>query len=173
MLIIDQNNHILIVEDNIVYVSSFLPFLYQQLTLSHSNQKILAKQLRNKGYRVSVTNHGLECLSFLETTTFWTANNNKGESLAVILMDWEMPIMDGLTCIRRIRELEREGKVTGHVPVVAVTANARSQQRTAAEEAGMDDVVTKPYRVSELLAQVSGVVERFERHNWDGVREGS
>jgi CheY-like chemotaxis protein len=128
-----------------------------------SNQKVLAKQLRNNGYRVSVTNHGLECLSFIETTKFWTANNGVGEGLMVILMDWEMPIMDGLTCVRRIRELEREGKITGHVPVVAVTANARSQQRRAAEEAGMDDVVTKPYRVSEILEQVSGVLERLER----------
>jgi CheY-like chemotaxis protein len=135
------------------------------LTPSCSNQKVLAKQLRNHGYRVSVTNHGLECLSFLESTTFWTANNNKGENLAIILMDWEMPVMDGLTCVRRIRELEREGKITAHVPVVAVTANARSQQRMAAEEAGMDDVVTKPYRVSEILGQVSGVLGRLKRAN--------
>jgi CheY-like chemotaxis protein len=135
------------------------------LTPSYSNQKVLAKQLRNHGYRVSVTNHGLECLSFLESTTFWTANNNKGENLAIILMDWEMPVMDGLTCVRRIRELEREGKITAHVPVVAVTANARSQQRMAAEEAGMDDVVTKPYRVSEILGQVSGVLGRLGRAN--------
>ena len=73
--------------------------------------------------------------------------------------------MDGLTCVRRIRELEREGKITVHIPVVAVTANARSQQRMAAEEAGMDDVVTKPYRVSEILGQVSGVLERLGRAN--------
>ena len=135
------------------------------LTSSCSNQKVLAKQLRNHGYRVSVTNHGLECLSFLESTTFWTANNNTGENLAVILMDWEMPVMDGLTCVKRIRELEREGKITVHVPVVAVTANARREQRMAAEEAGMDDVITKPYRVSEILGQVSGVLERLERAN--------
>jgi CheY-like chemotaxis protein len=73
--------------------------------------------------------------------------------------------MDGLTCVRRIRELEREGKITGHVPVVAVTANARSQQRMTAKEAGMDDVVTKPYRVSEILGQVSKVLERLGMAN--------
>ena len=73
--------------------------------------------------------------------------------------------MDGLTCVKRIRELEREGKITVHVPVVAVTANARREQRMAAEEAGMDDVITKPYRVSEILGQVSGVLERLERAN--------
>lgn len=40
-------------------------------------------------------------------------------------MDLEMPVMDGLTCVKKIRELEAAGKIKGHVPVIAVTANAR------------------------------------------------
>lgn len=45
--------------------------------------------------------------------------------------------MDGLTCTRRIRELEQEGKLTGHVPIIAVTANARQEQIQTALDAGM------------------------------------
>jgi CheY-like chemotaxis protein len=52
-------------------------------------------------------------------------------------MDQEMPIMDGLTCTRRIRELEAQGKLTGHVPIIAVTANARPEQVQTAMDAGM------------------------------------
>lgn len=45
--------------------------------------------------------------------------------------------MDGLTCTRKIRELEAEGKLTGHVPIIAVTANARQEQIQTALDAGM------------------------------------
>jgi CheY-like chemotaxis protein len=48
-----------------------------------------------------------------------------------------MPIMDGLTCARKIRELQREGEIIGHVPIIAVSANARSEQIVAAKVAGM------------------------------------
>lgn len=64
-------------------------------------------------------------------------------NLGVVLMDQEMPVMDGLTCTRKIRELEREGKLTGHVPIIAVTANARAEQIQTALDTGMDDVVGK------------------------------
>jgi CheY-like chemotaxis protein len=57
--------------------------------------------------------------------------------LSLILMDLEMPIMDGLACTRRIRDLERDGKVEGHVPIIAVTANTRMEQMDRAIEAGM------------------------------------
>jgi len=52
-------------------------------------------------------------------------------------MDLEMPIMDGLTCTQRIRELERSGQVIGHVPIIAVTANARAGQIDVALGSGM------------------------------------
>ncbi len=51
-------------------------------------------------------------------------------------MDLEMPIMDGLACTRRIRDLEREGKIAGAVPIIAVTANTRLEQMKFALEAG-------------------------------------
>jgi len=52
-----------------------------------------------------------------------------------------MPTMDGLTCIRHIRERQTSGRINKHVPVIAVTANARSEQISIAIAAGMDQVV--------------------------------
>jgi len=124
--------HVLIVEDNLV------------------NQRVLAKQLRNIGTEVAVANHGVEALDYLRKTKFCTADAS-GKDLSLILMDWEMPVMDGLTCVREIRQLQKDGIIRGHVPVIAVTANVRSEQVKAAVDAGMDDVVSKPFRVPELL----------------------
>lgn len=62
---------------------------------------------------------------------------NGGEKLDVVLLDLEMPVMDGLTCVRRIRELQVEGKIADHIPVIAVTANARKDQIMTSYEAGM------------------------------------
>jgi len=115
--------HILVVEDNLI------------------NQRVLARQLRNRGCAVYVANHGGEALDFLQETTFWNGNCGSGKQrdkeLSVILLDQEMPVMDGLTCIRKIRQLQSEGTLNGHVPVIAVTANAREGHIKTAMEAGM------------------------------------
>jgi CheY-like chemotaxis protein len=52
-------------------------------------------------------------------------------------MDKEMPVMDGLQCTSKIREFEGQGLLVGHVPIIAVTANARSEQIATLLEAGM------------------------------------
>ena len=110
---------ILIVEDNLV------------------NQKVLSKQLRNMGCVVHVANHGGECLDRLRESTFWKGNRRDGLEISVILMDQEMPVMDGLTCTKEIRKLEEKGDVVSHVPIIAVTANARSEQIDMAIDVGM------------------------------------
>ncbi len=116
--------HILVVEDNKI------------------NQTVLARQLRLLGCTVYTADHGLEALELLSRSSFHISPTRKKDGLtpaiqlSVILMDIEMPIMDGLTCVRRIRQMEAEGMVT-HVPVIAVTANARSDQISGAMEAGM------------------------------------
>ena len=110
---------ILIVEDNLV------------------NQKVLSKQLRNMGCVVHVANHGGECLDRLRESTFWKEKGRDGLEISVILMDQEMPIMDGLTCTKEIRKLEEKGQVISHVPIIAVTANARSEQIDTAMDVGM------------------------------------
>jgi CheY-like chemotaxis protein len=84
--------------------------------------------------------------------------------LSMILMDIEMPIQDGLTCTRNIRELERTGKIKGgRIPIIAVSANARMEQILEAKEAGCDDVLVKPYRMPELLERMRSVMERVAR----------
>lgn len=91
------------------------------------------------------------------------SNGNEGlvapVELSLILMDWEMPIMNGLTAVAKIRELESDGLLVGRVPVIGVTANVRQQQIETALQAGMDDVVGKPFRVAELLARMRGIVK--------------
>ncbi|KAK4494259.1 hypothetical protein PRZ48_014557 [Zasmidium cellare] len=128
--------HVLIVEDNLV------------------NQKVMSQQLRRAGCVVHVANHGGECLEFLEKSTFCSAET----MLHVILLDLEMPTMDGLTCVKHIRERQLSGKITSHVPVIAVTANARNEQISIAIDAGMDQVVTKPFRIPELVPQMEALV---------------
>jgi len=128
--------HILIVEDNLV------------------NQKVLAKQLHTSGYAVHVANHGQEALNFLENSRFWYDKTESGVQLDVILMDLEMPVMDGLTAVKQIRLLQKEGKVVGHVPTLCLTANARSAQIDTARQAGMDSVVTKPFRIPDLVPEI-------------------
>jgi len=123
---------------------------------------------------VFVANHGGEALSFLQTTRFWqdeAAENDstknaqtqtqiqtlprRKQDLSIILMDMEMPVMDGLACTRQIRRLQRAGTVVPHVPIIAVSANARSEQQSQAVAAGVDDTVAKPFRISELMPKIA------------------
>lgn len=78
--------------------------------------------------------------------------------LSVILMDLEMPILDGLSCVRQIRNMQASGEIRGHIPVIAVTANARHEQIAIALEAGMDEVVTKPFLIREVLERAAVLV---------------
>jgi CheY-like chemotaxis protein len=72
-----------------------------------------------------------------------------------------MPVMDGLGAVRRIRQLEDKGDINKHIPVIAITANARQEQVAVALEAGMDEVVTKPFLVRELVPRMVALVQRF------------
>ncbi|KAF2111100.1 aerobic respiration control sensor protein arcB [Lophiotrema nucula] len=132
--------HVLIVEDNLV------------------NQRILSNQLKKAGCMVHTADHGIHALNFLATTAFQQPD---GTPLSVILMDLEMPEMDGLTCVGRIREMEEDGTIKEHVPVIAVTANVRAEQMKTALNVGMDDVVSKPFRIPELLEKIGSVLNRL------------
>lgn len=74
----------------------------------------------------------------------------------------EMPVMDGLTCTKRIRQLEKEGSIVGHIPIIAVTANARDEQIQTAIEAGMDDVVSKPFRIPDLIPKIEELKAKYQ-----------
>lgn len=121
----EHDYHILVVEDNLI------------------NQKVLSKQLRHVGCTVYVANHGVEALEFLEKTAMWN-NSLSGQErlrLDLILMDLEMPIMDGLSCTRRIRELEGEGQINCHVQIIAISANSRTEQMELAIAAGIVSIL--------------------------------
>lgn len=131
---------VLIVEDNLI------------------NQQITRRGLVDKGYRVEVANHGREALDKIQQT-----DRMGGQfPLDVIMMDMEMPIMDGLTCTRNIREMEQDGKLSGsRVPIIAVSANARSEQIQEAKLAGCDDVLVKPYKILELIKVMQTLAKRL------------
>lgn len=129
------------------------------------NQRITSQQLRKAGgYVVHVADHGEECLGFLAQTTFCY----KETKLSIILLDLEMPIMDGWTCARKIRELQRDGRIAGHVPIIAVTANARPEQISSAIEAGADAVVTKPFRIPDLIPRMREVMSEVASREQNG-----
>jgi CheY-like chemotaxis protein len=143
-LVEPEKRYILLVEDNIV------------------NQRLLSRQLTKAGCIVSTADNGVFALEHLRTTQFYRSTPN-GTPLSVILMDWEMPVMNGLTCCKRIREMEWNGELISHVPIIGVTANVRAEQIADAKESGMDDVVSKPFRIPELLARIEVVLQRLKR----------
>lgn len=69
-----------------------------------------------------------------------------------------MPVMDGLTCTQRIRSLQEDGQIVSHVPIMAVSANARSEQMAHARDVGMDDAISKPFRIPELMPKIEALV---------------
>ena len=66
-------------------------------------------------------------------------------------MDWEMPIIDGLACSCKICRLQKEGKVVRHIEILGTTANARSEQVKIVIASGINEVVCKPFMITDLL----------------------
>jgi CheY-like chemotaxis protein/HPt (histidine-containing phosphotransfer) domain-containing protein len=119
--------HILLAEDNPV------------------NQDFAVSLLQKHGHRVVVANDGREALAAWEKEPF-----------DLILMDVQMPEMDGFATTRAIREKERDsGK---HIPIIAATAYALSGDRERCLEAGMDAYISKPIRGAALLQVIAGLV---------------
>jgi signal transduction histidine kinase/DNA-binding response OmpR family regulator len=111
------------------------------------NQKLAVALLRKQGYEVVVANNGLEALATLESQRF-----------DLVLMDIQMPEMDGMEATRAIREKERQ---TGdHLPIIAMTAYALKGDRRRCLEAGMDEYVSKPIHAERLMAAIQAVLGR-------------
>jgi CheY-like chemotaxis protein len=105
------------------------------------NQVLAVKLLEKWGHLVTISGNGNEALIALEKQNF-----------DLILMDVEMPGMDGLQATRAIRELEKN---TGqHIPIVAMTAYAMESDRLRCLEAGMDAYISKPINIKELFQTV-------------------
>ena len=104
------------------------------------NQRVIALMLERLGYRVTVVSTGAEAAEAVD-----------GGGYALVLMDCQMPEMDGFEATRLIRERQGTGP---HVPIVALTASATQDQRDRCLAAGMDDFLAKPIdadRLSETL----------------------
>ncbi len=102
-----------------------------------NNQLVTASMLDSEGYQVTLAGDGVEALTLMRHQRF-----------DAILMDIQMPLMDGLAATRAIRRQERE---TGeHVLIVALTANAFAEDREACLAAGMDDFLAKPIGFADL-----------------------
>ncbi|HTX15578.1 MAG TPA: response regulator [Candidatus Baltobacteraceae bacterium] len=103
------------------------------------NQKLAITLLQKRGHIVIPTGNGKEAIEAL-----------KGESVDLVLMDVQMPVMDGFEAIRSIRAKEQ---TTGaHIPIIALTAHAMKGDREKCLAVGADDYVSKPIRTADLLA---------------------
>jgi PAS domain S-box-containing protein len=109
------------------------------------NRKVAVGLLQKRGHRVQTAENGVEALRALETGPF-----------DVVLMDIQMPEMDGLQAAIAIREMERESGA--HLPIVAMTAHAMKGDREICLAAGMDAYITKPILPKELFATLQAVV---------------
>jgi len=105
------------------------------------NQLLVTTILAKAGMRAEVAANGLEAVQAVHQRNF-----------DVILMDMQMPEMDGLEATRRIRQLGAMGRA---VPIIAMTANAMQEDRRRCLEAGMNDFVAKPIDSAELLRKIA------------------
>lgn len=106
------------------------------------NLKLAVALVTQAGHAASVATNGLEAIAACQA-----------RAVDVILMDVQMPDMDGLEATRRIRALERDR--TERVAIIAITANAMAGDRDRCMAAGMDDYLSKPFRRAELLAAIA------------------
>jgi len=116
-----KNLHILLAEDNII------------------NQKVAVTILKKMGYKIEIAENGLVALDQFQ--------NNKFD---IILMDMQMPKMDGLEASRQIRTFEKE-KNQKEIPIISMTANAMKADMEKCLNAGMNDFISKPFKQEQLL----------------------
>lgn len=100
------------------------------------NQFVATEQLEESGFQTNTASNGLEAVEKAMSNDY-----------AAILMDCQMPVMDGYTAARKIREWEGNLR---HVPIIALTAHAMAGERDKVLAAGMDDYLSKPLRVHAL-----------------------
>jgi CheY-like chemotaxis protein len=127
-----QRFRILLAEDNII------------------NQKVAVHILEKNGHKVSVANNGQEALLALSRDRF-----------DLILMDVQMPKMDGFEATASIRDKEKR---TGfHIPIIAMTAHALKGDRERCLDAGMDDYEAKPLRAEMLMKKIDYVMSKMKK----------
>lgn len=111
------------------------------------NQKIVILSLKNRIKNIEVANNGKEALDKFGTTKY-----------DLILMDIQMPVMNGIVATKKIRELE--ASTNTHTPIIAITANALSGDKEACLAAGMNEYISKPFQVEILLKKMDNLLSQ-------------
>jgi CheY-like chemotaxis protein len=106
------------------------------------NQRILQKQLEQAGHQCSIANNGLEAVTAYEKGQF-----------DLILMDREMPVIDGIEATKKIRLREKQLGIK-EIPIIGLSAYARQELVEEAKQVGMNDYVTKPYSREILIQKI-------------------
>lgn len=104
------------------------------------NQMVLKGLLKKQGYEVNTADNGVQAVAWI-----------KSNPVDAVLMDCQMPVMDGFQATREIRQLTDS---IASVPIIAVTANAMSQDRERCLEAGMNDYTSKPIDAKALNKKI-------------------
>lgn len=123
-----ENANVLLVEDNLI------------------NQKIVLLSLKKLVKNIDVAVNGKEALDKFGTSKY-----------DIILMDVQMPIMNGYTAAKKIREIE--ASTNSHTPIIAITANALMGDREDCLAAGMDDYISKPFQIEVLIQKMRYLLE--------------
>ena len=121
-----SGKRILLVEDNLI------------------NQQIAQKILENEEMRVTIAEHGMEALNLL---------NAKNANFDLVLMDIQMPVMDGYTATAEIRSMKYNKRA--EIPIIAMTAHAMSEDYKKCIEVGMNGYVSKPIDLDELFSTLA------------------
>lgn len=122
-----SNANVLLVEDNLI------------------NQKIVILSLKKIVKNIEVANNGKEALDKFGTSKY-----------DIILMDIQMPIMNGYVTTKKIREIE--SSTNSHTPIIAITANALLGDREECLAAGMDDYISKPFQIEVLIQKMRNLL---------------
>jgi two-component system, sensor histidine kinase and response regulator len=113
---------------------------------SSLSRALVVAFLEHLGHRTAAVDNGRDAVAAIETRDY-----------SLVLMDIEMPIMDGFCAIARIRAREQVGR---HLPVIAMTGHARADLRNRALAAGFDDVLEKPFEIERLRETIAGQLGR-------------
>ena len=109
------------------------------------NRDMLTRRLQRRGYEVVIAVDGAEGLAMAQS-----------ESLALVLMDISLPVLDGWEATRRLKMAPE----TKSIPVIALTAHAMSGDRERCIEAGCDDFDTKPVEIARLVGKIEALLQR-------------
>ncbi|MDQ7062829.1 MAG: response regulator [candidate division KSB1 bacterium] len=141
VIALSVENQITVVEDtNVTHSAQSSIPRYLKILLAEDNpvnQKLATRLLQKLGHQVVVVNNGKEAIKELEKQEF-----------DLVLMDVQMPEMDGLEATRLVRQ--KEAKTGQHIPIIALTAHAMKGDRERCLAAGMDDYLSKPIQVRNL-----------------------